>query len=221
MGRLNYSVGRFFARWIYALGIRDEIVRPKVAERPGGYLLACTHLSHLEPFVLSAIVGRKIDWMARLEFYRWRPFAWLMSAVDCFPVNRSGVPVRSIRTAIARGRAGRIVGIFPEGGVVTGPDAAGRGGPFKRGVCLIAMRADVPIVPCVILGTHTLNQFYPWVPFGRAKLWIAFGQPIFPPLDAPTRRIGREIMARQLSNAYCALYKELLDRYGISDGSIP
>src|SRR5687768_15431933 len=114
MGRLNdvtYAVVQFLGRWIYALSIKGEVIRPHLAERAGGYVLAVTHLSHLEPFVLTILVRRKIDWMARVEFYRWRPFAWMLRAMDAFPVNRFGVPVRAIRTAIERARAGRIVGI--------------------------------------------------------------------------------------------------------------
>jgi 1-acyl-sn-glycerol-3-phosphate acyltransferase len=221
MGRASYAVGRFVARWIYALSIKGEVVRLRLAERQGGYVLAVTHLSHLEPGVLTAIVRRTIDWMARIEFYKYRPGAWVLNAMGCFPVNRFGVPVSAIRTAIARGRAGRVVGIFPEGGVVHGKESACRGGPIKRGACLVAMRADIPIVPCVVLGTHTLTGFYPWVPFRRAKVWVAFGEPIQPPRDAPTHKAGRAVMASQLSTAFCALYQELLRRFDLSDDSIP
>jgi 1-acyl-sn-glycerol-3-phosphate acyltransferase len=221
MGQISYEVGRFFGRWFYALTIKHEIVRRKFPERPGGYVLACTHISHLEPAILSAVVDRHIDWMARIEFYKYRIGARLLDAFDAFPVRRFGVPVSAIRTAIARAKAGRIVGIFPEGGVVHGKDAACRGGPIKRGACLVAMRANVPILPCVMIGTHTLTSFYPWVPFRRAKIWIAFGDPIKPPRDAPTHKIGREQMADQLSASFGSLYRELLDRYQLEDDFTP
>src|SRR5687768_4853452 len=38
MGRINYAVGCFFARWFYALAIRSKVVRPHLAERTGGYV---------------------------------------------------------------------------------------------------------------------------------------------------------------------------------------
>lgn len=217
MGRAGYEIGRFFGKWLYALSIRGRVIRPRLAEREGGYVLACSHMSHLEPFIISTLVRRRIDWMARMEFYRWRITRPLLRTIDAFPVNRFGVPVSAIRAAIARCRAGRVVGIFPEGGVVRGRASVCRGGPIKRGACLVAMRADVPIVPCVLVGAHALTEFYPWVPFRRATVWIAFGQAIPPVHDAPTRKIGREIMARQLSNAFRALYLELLQRYDITE----
>src|SRR5215207_5800308 len=126
MGRINdvtYAVGKFFGRWIYALSVKGEVIRPELAERAGGYVLAVTHLSHLEPFVVGILVRRKIDWMARVEFYCYRAFAWMLHALDSFAVNRFGVPVSAIRTAIARARAGRVVGIFPEGRVAMGKES--------------------------------------------------------------------------------------------------
>ena len=66
---------------------------PGTLKREGGYILAPTHISHLEPFILSVIVKRKIDWMARVEFFRWRLFRWCLYRFDAFPVNRFGVPV--------------------------------------------------------------------------------------------------------------------------------
>src|SRR5689334_4274835 len=70
MGRASYEIGKFFGRWFYALSIKSEVLRPHLAERSGGYLLACTHISHLEPFILSCLIKRRVDWMARIEFYR-------------------------------------------------------------------------------------------------------------------------------------------------------
>ena len=79
----------------------------------------------------------------------------------------------------------------------------------------------MPIVPCVVIGTHTLKQFEPWLPFRRARIWIAFGDPIEPVRDAPTHKAGRAIMAQQLSDAFRALYAELCRRYDIPDDHTP
>jgi 1-acyl-sn-glycerol-3-phosphate acyltransferase len=131
------------------------------------------------------------------------------------------VPVRAIRTAIERARSGRVVGIFPEGGVTCGDDSACRGGPIKRGVCLVSMRADVPIIPCVMIGTHTLKEIDPWIPFRRAKIWVAFGPPIEPVRDPSNHKAARAIMAQQLSDAFRSLYLELCERYNIPDSFTP
>jgi 1-acyl-sn-glycerol-3-phosphate acyltransferase len=226
MGRLNeasYTAARALGRCVYAMGIRGQVLRPAIPARAGGYVLAVTHLSHLEPFVVSVLVRRKVDWMARVEFFRYRPFGAMLRAVDVFPVKRAGVPVAAIRTAIARARAGRVVGIFPEGGTATGRASACRGGPIKQGACLVALRAGVPVVPCVVLGTHALNAIEAWFPFHQTRLWIGFGSAIEPPpqLNRSGRRAARMEMSQQLGDAFCSLYNEMRQRYGIPDGSIP
>ncbi len=217
MGQISYEVGRFFTRWLYALSIRHQMLRPQIPEREGGYILAPTHISHLEPAILSTLIKRRVDWMARIEFYRYWIGRWILNRFDAFPVNRYGVPVRAIRTAINRAKAGKIVGIFPEGNVMLDDDSVCRGGPIKGGACLIAIRADVPIIPCVLLGTHSLTGFYPWVPFRRGRIWMAFGDPIAPIHDPHNHKAARKQMTEQLAAAYRTLYLELLKRYDLPD----
>src|SRR4051794_36862454 len=66
--RLATGVGRF-AFWN---SVNFRCIRREAPERYGPYILACTHLSHIEPFLMSIIVRRQIDWMARIEFYTYR-----------------------------------------------------------------------------------------------------------------------------------------------------
>jgi 1-acyl-sn-glycerol-3-phosphate acyltransferase len=195
-------------------------LRPEAAEREGGFVLACSHLSHLDPICVGVLVNRKVDWMARLEFFRLRLVAACLWSIDAFPVNRFGVTARAIRSAIARAAAGRVVGIFPEGGVVRGAASACRGGPIKMGACVVAQRAGVPIIPCVILGTHRLNHPLPWIPYRRAHLWVAFGEPV-EPRTGPDRRRARHEMAEELRSRFAGLLHEATETLGIPDGEIP
>ncbi len=184
-------MGKSLCRFVQFNCLKAVVLHGERAELPGGYVLACTHLSHLEPVLIGAMIRRRIDWMSRIEFYKYRVVAALLDAVDAFPVNRQGVPVKAIRTAIDRVRLGRIVGIFPEGGVVRGSDLAFRGGPIKKGACLIAHRSAAPIVPVVVLGTEKLNCIGPWLPFRRGRIWVIYGKPIDPRLSEPRRRVAR------------------------------
>ncbi len=214
--RLFWLLGRF--TWFCTLKV--EIIRPEAMDRTGPYILASTHLSHLEPFVIGIIYKRQIDWVTRIEFYRTRAWAWLLPRLCCFPVIRQGVPVTTIRTAIRRLEQGRVVGICPEGGVCIGTKSACRGGPIKRGVCLISYRSGAPVVPVVTVGTHTLNHVAPWLPFRRGRLWLAYGSPIVPRQDLP-RRDARQVMAEELQRQYTALYEEIRQRYNIDDKWVP
>ena len=217
---LIYRISKSLGKFTFLCTMNTHVLHPDRVEREGAFILAVTHLSHLEPCCASILVRRNIDWMTRKEFYKFRVAEWYLRAIDAFKVNRQGIPVSAIRTAIERLRIGRLVGICPEGGVVHGPEAAVRGGPIKRGVCSIAIRAQVPIVPCVILGTHELNRVGPWLPFKRATIWVGYGEPIDPPAGKSTRGARIEL-ADQIVNAYRALYAELRETYNISDSWVP
>src|SRR6187402_546331 len=90
--------------------LRIRSLDVEVAQRPGGWLLACSHVSHLDPFCVGMVLPRRISWMARVEFYRRRWVGRLLGAVHAFPVHRQGVPVSAIRTALARLEQGEVVG---------------------------------------------------------------------------------------------------------------
>jgi 1-acyl-sn-glycerol-3-phosphate acyltransferase len=215
--RLNYRVGQLIGRFVFFMTMNVRTVRPHLADRQGGYVLACTHLSHVEPLVVGVLVDRKIDFLSRIEFFRNRLAAAYLWSIDAFPVKRFSFTGWAIRTAINRAAAGRAVGIFPEGGVATGRDSVCRGGPIKRGACVIALRANVPIIPCVVVGTEELNRVLPWVPWRRGRLWVAFGEPVVPRVGYP-RRAARFEMAEELKHRFAALYDELRAKHELPDG---
>ncbi|HEX8341323.1 MAG TPA: lysophospholipid acyltransferase family protein [Tepidisphaeraceae bacterium] len=220
MSALIYRTSLTACRFVDFQCIRRQVLHPERADRAGPYVLAATHLSHLEPVLVSLSVPRGVRWMSRIEFYKYRWSRWVLEAHGTFPVNRSGVPVSTIRRAVSLLDAGEVVGIFPEGGVVHGPAAAIRGGPIKGGACVIARRAGVPIVPVVVLGADKLNRLSPWLPARRGRVWMAFGQPLTSDPALPPRQARHEMSGR-LSAAMVSLYAELLAAFGLSDAQIP
>jgi len=113
------------------------------------------------------------------------------------------------------------VGIFPEGGVAHGKDSVIRGGQIKKGVCVVANRAQRPVLPVVVVGTHKLNCVAPWLPFRRAQLWVNFGRLVRPRLDEPRRRVARNLMADDLRAEFQATYEELRVACGLDDRDVP
>ncbi len=221
MNSAFYKVCRAGGRFIGWQTMQRLVLNREHAERDGGFLLACTHLSHLEPMLISTIVQRQVRWMARVEFYQRR---WAASALDlggAFPVDRFGCSIRAVRTAIRLAQAGECVGIFPEGGVAQGQRSIMRGAPFKHGVCTIAVQARVPVVPVVMLGTHNLNRVGPWLPFRRAKICCAFGHDVVPPPRSGSRRDDRLEMAERLGLEFQRLYQHLLSQSGVTDEQVP
>jgi 1-acyl-sn-glycerol-3-phosphate acyltransferase len=221
MGSLFYGTCRIGARFIRRQTIRQFSLNEDRADRAGGFILACTHLSHLEPIVVSSIVRRHVRWMARMEFYRRRWGAAALNLGGAFPVDRFGCSLRAVRTAIRLAQAGECVGIFPEGGVAQGQQSILRGAPFKHGACTIAVAARVPVVPVVVLGTDRLNQVKPWLPFRRGRLYCAFGNDVVPPPRSDSRRADRTEMAARLGEEFRRVYHDLLSRSGVTDEQVP
>jgi 1-acyl-sn-glycerol-3-phosphate acyltransferase len=223
MGDLLYSALHLFGRFVKRQSFDETVLHPERAQRAGGYLLACTHVSHVEPLIASCLFDRPIRWMARIEFFRIRSLAALLHHTNSFPVNRQGVPVSAIRKAIHLTQQGHIVGMFPEGGCRRGKDLAIRGGRIKQGICTIALRAQAPIQPLVILGTNQLNAIDPWLPGSRTKLWLNFGEIIPPPVRPQRRdwRTTRTSLAGELEKEYVRAYQELLARAKLSDAMTP
>lgn len=221
MGAIFYSTALCGVKFIKFQCIREVVLHKERGNRDGGYILACTHLSHLEPVAVSAVVPRIVHWMARKEFYKYKLSAKLLDLCNAFKVNRQGIPVSSIRRAIDLAQRGQCVGIFPEGGVKKKHEAVFRGGPMKRGVSLIAYHAQVPVIPVVVLGTDKLNRVQPWLPARRGRLWINFGEPITPPPPSVHRRVARFQMADAIHAEFQRAYQELLEHSGQTDADVP
>jgi 1-acyl-sn-glycerol-3-phosphate acyltransferase len=218
---LLYRISRAAGRFTFFCTMRTHVLDAQRAEREGGYVLALTHLSHLEPMCASILSQRHIHWMTRKEFFKYRLVGAYLRACNAFRVDRQGIPVSAVREAIARARHGHAVGICPEGGVTQGARAAFSGGAIKKGCCTVALRAGVPIIPCVMLGTDKLNRVGPWLPFKRAEIWVAYGEPIYPPAGAKSTRASREVLSKMVVSSFMQLYAELRQQYGICDSTVP
>jgi len=193
----------------------------------GGCVLACTHMGHLEAACVSVLVRRRIDWMVRTELFHSALGAWILRALDAIPLQRYGVPVRALRTAIARAKAGRAVGMFPEGRVAIGPDSVCHGGAIRPGVCFISIVAQVPIVPVVVVGAEQLHNWRAWTPFRGSRLWVILGRPLMPPAYTPglaaaaSRREQRAELSAELQHRFVKLYAELRARHPVDEMSSP
>ncbi len=119
------------------------------------------------------------------EFFRFPALGFLLRAVDAFPADRDRADRKTIRTAIERLKEGRVVGLFPEGGIRDGVRSLLQGAPLRPGASTLAHIARIPILPCVILGSDRLYSRKRWLPLRRTPIWIAFGNPIphFPDLE--------------------------------------
>ena len=208
MPAIYNPASRALVRTLFRVMTRVEVVR-SAPELTPPYLLAVTHLSHYDPFCVSVLYPPKIDWMAREEFFRTRLASWFMQHTDSFRISRFGYARPGLRIALDRLADGRIVGIFPEGEVSRDHESALRGARLKQGVGFVAHRARVPILPCVIVGSHQFQNPLTWFPFRIGHLRIIFGKPIEPDFDLPLGRESRARTTAEVEQAFQGLYREL------------
>lgn len=175
-------ISRTLAKTIFSLLGPIRVFHPERSALPGPCVLAANHISHFDPPLISIAARRRIDWMAIKKLYKYRLAAFFFYSVGAFPVDRRTLARAAMKTALKRLKSGRIVGMFPEGGIRAGNTSLLGGAPMRPGVGALAQIADAPILPCLVLGTDRLYNKKNWRLFGRTPLWVGFGEPITPPV---------------------------------------
>jgi len=209
-----------FVKLLFGYSARIYVVGCEHINRAGGFLLASNHISHFDPPIISSVARRKIDWMAMAEFFLVPGLGHFLRAVDAFPAARDRADRKTIRSAIERLKDGRIVGVFPEGGIRDGARSLLEGAPLRAGASTLAHMARAPIVPCVILGSDRLYAKRNWLPLRRTPIWIAFGRAIshFPELE---KSVARERIEQELTAAFQQIYAELRQKFQLTVEDLP
>jgi 1-acyl-sn-glycerol-3-phosphate acyltransferase len=207
-------------KFIFGSIARVHVLGRENTMREGGLLLAANHISHFDPFLISAIVRRKIDWMAMAEFFPYPVLGQFLRAVDAFPAKRDRADRATIRTAIERLRNGRIVGIFPEGGIRDGKNSILEGAASRSGVASLSHLAAVPVLPCVILGTDRLYNRRRWNPLRKTPIWIAFGAPILPDRISD-KATARGFIDQAFTSSLTRLRDELWQKFSLTAHDLP
>ena len=113
----------------------------------GGAILAANHTTFSDPFVVgSAFWYRRLNFFTADVVMATKTREKLLKAAGSIKVNREITDIEAVREAVAVLKKGRLLLIFPEGGV----QAVGDVKQLKSGAALMAMQAGVPIIPLFI-----------------------------------------------------------------------
>jgi 1-acyl-sn-glycerol-3-phosphate acyltransferase len=130
---------------------------------PGPYVLACNHLSWVDPFLLLGWLpaSPRVHFLGRRgAIYNRRWKRWVLGfmggiiPVDSGEIRHLAVAVRGVL------EHGGVAAIFPEGAVGT---VEGALQPLRRGVAHFAGESSVPVVAAGVAGTHELWRGKPIV----------------------------------------------------------
>lgn len=168
-----YRVVRLSTRVFFKLYGKLKIVGYENLPKEGPVIVACNHVSYMDPMMLGAAIMRECAFMARHDLFEKKFLAWLMPKLGSFPVNRDKRDLQAIKTGIERLNQGLVLVIFPEGGRTDDGDLQ-RGEP---GAALFVQKSGAPVVPAIVLGAEEM------MPVGasklkRAQLKLVFGKPI-------------------------------------------
>ena len=119
----------------------------------GGYIAAANHCSNLDALFVALAIRRRIRFMGKSELFNGR-WGWLLNRLGAFPVQRGVWDTDAFETAATVLKRGRVMSIFPEGGVHT------ERAPAKSGVGHIAHLAGATVLPVYLDGTRSL--YTPW-----------------------------------------------------------
>lgn len=113
----------------------------------GSLIVAVNHATSLDPFLLSPLLPRRLDFLMA-------PEVRAIPAVGLWLREMGAIPLGAgcAEEALERLREGRWVGIFPEGRPTHTDELAA----FQRGVFVLARRSRAPVLPVAIVGTHRL-----------------------------------------------------------------
>ena len=147
----------------------------------GPAIVAGNHLSFADHFLMPAILKRRITFLAKAEYFtgpgiKGRLTAAFFRSVGQIPVDRSGKEAgqAAIREGLGVLSKDELLGIYPEG--TRSHD--GRLYKGKVGVAVMALRAQVPVVPCAMIGTFEASRPGRKFPRIQPVVTIRFGKPL-------------------------------------------
>lgn len=157
--------------------------------REGAFLLACNHVSYLDPMIMGIATGRRINYMAKEELFRKPVLNYILRSLWAFPVKRNTADKGALKESLARLKNGMPLLLFPEG---TRHGAQGEK-KIESGVGFLALKANVPVVPVYIEGSQDVLP--PGAKFLRRRVVkVRYGIPRQYPSDAEYPEVARQVM---------------------------
>jgi len=137
----------------------------------GGCVIVCNHNMGPDYFLLGVSTPRQIHFMGKVEIFSYHPIiARLLMWAGVFPVQRGKQDRVALERAVELVREGRLLGMYPEG-------TRSRTGQLQRGksgAARIAMAANAPVIPVVVINSAQVFKS----PFRRPRVAVRFAEPL-------------------------------------------
>jgi 1-acyl-sn-glycerol-3-phosphate acyltransferase len=135
---------RFLIGMVFRLDLRGFENAPS----SGGFVIAISHSSFIDPVVVGVFMRRDVSPMAKTEAFNYPILGGLIRAYGAFPVRRGQVDMTAMKTALRFLQNGIGLIIAPEGHrSETGNLQQGR-----EGAIILSLRTGAPILPVAVWG---------------------------------------------------------------------
>jgi 1-acyl-sn-glycerol-3-phosphate acyltransferase len=142
----------------------------------GPVILAVNHQSFVDSLFVPLLVKRRVVFLGKADYFTSARTAWFFRAAGVIPIRREGgsASEAAIQAGVRELRAGRVVGIYPEG--TRSPD--GRLYRGKTGVARMALLARCPVVPVAVFGGRELQPIGKKMPKLSGRIEVQYGKPL-------------------------------------------
>jgi 1-acyl-sn-glycerol-3-phosphate acyltransferase len=180
--------------------------------RDRGFVAVSNHVSHLDALVLAHVLndaGIVPHFLGKAEVFRVPVVGAIVRAADQIPVYReTGRASDAWAAAIEAVRAGKCVGIYPEGTLTRQPDLWPMRG--KTGAARVALLTRCPVVPIAQWGAQDVLPPYSHRPsvLPRHTVRMRAGRPV-DLADLYDRPVTAEVLAEATERIMAAITREL------------
>ena len=161
--KTSHPLYRIIHPWgapIVKLLTRMHIEGKENIPKEGNFLLCANHYSNMDAVVLAAAFPRKrqLHFMAKIELFKVPFVRGLVTALGAIKVDRFASDVGAIKNTINTLKDNKVVGIFPQG--IRYPFKAPEDTPIRPGAAMIAVRANVPVLPVLVQTKNMKFRFF-------------------------------------------------------------
>lgn len=151
-----------------------EIIGKENPPEKGPLIVVSNHKSILDPMILMVTLPYNIKFLAASYLFKIPFLNIILKITGVLPVKEKKEDLKTLKKAIELLKEGKVIGIFPEGGVSINEEVS----EFKPGFAFLSLRTKAPILPVAIVGSNKVLPPGKWIP-KRARIKVFIGKPIF------------------------------------------
>ncbi len=183
-----YYVARALVRLVLRMATRCQVKGLENIPQRGPLIAIANHINLADPPIIGAVLPRTAIFMAKEELFRSPFIRYFISRFGAFPVHRQQLDLKAMRSALGVLETGRMLIIFPEGH----RSEDNKLQPAFSGAALVALHANVPVLPVGIYGTEVVRGIG-WL-LRRPRINVNIGVPFR--LPAPGGKLNRSELAQ-------------------------